>query len=159
MALPDVAQAKLLADIFERMLRERAPASVAILGCAGGNGFDRIDPRVTTQVVGLDINPAYVAAARERFQQRLPGLELIVADFHQDEVRIAPVDLVFVALLFGGAVDGILAEFVCVPEHAAVRSPAHLTPTEAATLPIAGVTAWHALFALGQLQAGQTVVT
>lgn len=63
-----------------------------------------------------------------------------------------------VARRLGGTVDGILAEFVCVPEHAAVRSPAHLTPTEAATLPIAGVTAWHALFALGQLQSGQTVV-
>ena len=63
-----------------------------------------------------------------------------------------------VARRLGGTVDGILAEFVCVPEHAAVRSPAHLAPTEAATLPIAGVTAWHALFALGQLQAGQTVV-
>ncbi len=63
-----------------------------------------------------------------------------------------------VARRLGGTVDGILAEFVCVPEHAAVRAPAHLTPAEAATLPIAGVTAWHALFALGQLQAGQTVV-
>jgi NADPH:quinone reductase-like Zn-dependent oxidoreductase len=63
-----------------------------------------------------------------------------------------------VARRLGGTVDGVLAEFVCVPEHAAVRSPAHLAPIEAATLPIAGVTAWHALFALGQLQAGQTVV-
>lgn len=63
-----------------------------------------------------------------------------------------------VARRLGGTVDGILAEFVCVPEHAAVRAPAHLSPSEAATLPIAGVTAWHTLFELDQLQAGQTVV-
>ena len=101
MALPEVAQATLLGDIFERILpQEHVSASVAILGCAGGNGFDRIDPQVTMRVIGIDINPAYVATARERFQRRLPGLELIVADSQQDEVSIAPVDLVFAALVF-----------------------------------------------------------
>ncbi len=100
MALPEVAQAALLADIFEQALREHAPPSVAILGCAGGNGFDRIDSQVTNRVVGIDINPAYVQTARERFERQLPRLELIVADLKQDEVKIAPVDLVFAALLF-----------------------------------------------------------
>ncbi len=83
MALPEVAQATLLADVFEKALRKHAPASVSILGCAGGNGFDRIDPQVTTRVVGIDINPAYIAIARDRFQRRLLGLELIVADLQQ----------------------------------------------------------------------------
>ena len=41
-----------------------------------------------------------VATARERFRRRLPGMELIVADLQQDDVSIAPVDLVFAALLF-----------------------------------------------------------
>jgi NADPH:quinone reductase-like Zn-dependent oxidoreductase len=63
-----------------------------------------------------------------------------------------------VARRLGGTVDGVLAEYVCIPEHAAVRIPEHLTAIEAATLPIAGVTAWHALFVLGRLQPGQTVV-
>jgi SAM-dependent methyltransferase len=88
MALPKVAQATLLGEFFERILRERAPASVAILGCAGGNGFDRIDLQVTTRVIGIDINPAYVATARERFERRLPGLDLIVADLQQDDVML-----------------------------------------------------------------------
>jgi NADPH:quinone reductase-like Zn-dependent oxidoreductase len=38
-----------------------------------------------------------------------------------------------------------------------VRAPAHLDAVEAATLPIAGVTAWQALFANGELSYGQTV--
>ncbi len=100
MALPEVAQAELLADIFERMLRERAPASVAILGCAGGNGLDRIDPAVIKRISGIDINPDYIAAARERFQRQLPGLELITADLQTDDLQVEPVDLVFAALLF-----------------------------------------------------------
>lgn len=58
----------------------------------------------------------------------------------------------------GGPLDGVLAEYVRVAEHAAVRAPSHLTDVEAATLPIAGVTAWHALFVAGGVHPGDTVV-
>ena len=51
-----------------------------------------------------------------------------------------------------------LGEYACVPEGAAVAAPGHLTDEEAATLPIAGVTAWHALFTAGSVGPGQTVV-
>jgi NADPH:quinone reductase-like Zn-dependent oxidoreductase len=59
----------------------------------------------------------------------------------------------------GGAVDGVLAEQIVLPAHALVRTPEHLSDIEAATLPCAGVTAWHALFE-GQdpLRPGQTVL-
>ncbi|MCB9734956.1 MAG: NAD(P)-dependent alcohol dehydrogenase [Deltaproteobacteria bacterium] len=46
----------------------------------------------------------------------------------------------------GGAIDGVLAEYVAVDARALVRIPAHLSFEEAATLPCAGVTAWRALF-------------
>jgi len=39
MALPQVGQAQLLADLFAAELRERSPSSVAVLGCAGGKRF------------------------------------------------------------------------------------------------------------------------
>ncbi len=58
----------------------------------------------------------------------------------------------------GGSVDGVLAEYVCAPEHGVVNIPSHLSAIEGATLPIAGVTAWHALFVQGNLQPGETVV-
>lgn len=57
----------------------------------------------------------------------------------------------------GGAIDGVLAERVCLPEHAWVKTPSSLTDIEAATLPCAAVTAWHA-FELGSLAMGQTVL-
>lgn len=57
----------------------------------------------------------------------------------------------------GGPADGVMRELMCVDEQALVRAPAHLTAAEAATLPIAGVTAWQALFADGRAVAGQTV--
>jgi NADPH:quinone reductase-like Zn-dependent oxidoreductase len=57
----------------------------------------------------------------------------------------------------GGPVDGVLRELMCIDEVAAVRAPEHLSPREAATLPIAGVTAWEALFVAGGLTRDRTV--
>ncbi len=99
MALPEVAQAVLLGDVFAEMLEGHAPRSVAVLGCAGGNGFDRISPDVTKRVVGIDINPAYIGACGARFEGRIPGIELLVGDIEKDDFGFAPVDLVFAAFV------------------------------------------------------------
>ncbi|MFT5172328.1 MAG: NADPH:quinone reductase-like Zn-dependent oxidoreductase [Gammaproteobacteria bacterium] len=64
----------------------------------------------------------------------------------------------FVARRLGGPQDGVLAEYVCVPEHAAVRAPRHMNAVEAATLPIAALTAWQALFVKGRVTPGDVVV-
>lgn len=58
----------------------------------------------------------------------------------------------------GGAVDGMLAEYVLLHEDGLVHVPAHLSDEEAAALPCAAVTAWHALVAKGHLRAGDTVL-
>jgi NADPH:quinone reductase-like Zn-dependent oxidoreductase len=58
----------------------------------------------------------------------------------------------------GGEVGGMLAEEVVLPEEALVSIPEHLSFEEAATLPCAGVTAWHALLA-GGVKPGDTVLT
>jgi len=58
----------------------------------------------------------------------------------------------------GGGQDGMLAEEVVLPEAAWVRMPARLSFEAAATLPCAGVTAYHALFEAAQLRAGDVVL-
>jgi NADPH:quinone reductase-like Zn-dependent oxidoreductase len=60
--------------------------------------------------------------------------------------------------LGGTRTDGVLAEYVAFDERAIVRVPAHLTDVEAATLPLAGVTAWHAIVERGRVAAGDTVL-
>ena len=50
----------------------------------------------------------------------------------------------------GGALDGVLAEEVVLAERGLVHVPAHLSFEEAATLPCAAVTAWHALIEKGR---------
>jgi NADPH:quinone reductase-like Zn-dependent oxidoreductase len=58
----------------------------------------------------------------------------------------------------GGAVDGVLSEFISVRAAALLPMPEHLSFEEAATLPCAAVTAWNGLFVSGNLQPGQTLL-
>jgi NADPH:quinone reductase-like Zn-dependent oxidoreductase len=59
----------------------------------------------------------------------------------------------------GGGGPGMLAEYVVLHEDGVVRVPEHLSDEEAATLPCAAVTAWHALVVAGRVKAGDTVLT
>jgi NADPH:quinone reductase-like Zn-dependent oxidoreductase len=59
----------------------------------------------------------------------------------------------------GGGNDGVLAEYAVFHEDAVTPAPSHLSDPEAATLPCAGVTAWHALMIAGKLTPGDVVLT
>ncbi len=54
---------------------------------------------------------------------------------------------------------GVAAELIVVPQDPLVPIPAHLSLAEAATLPIAALTAWSALVTEGKLARGQTMLT
>lgn len=58
----------------------------------------------------------------------------------------------------GGAVDGMLVEEKVLPAEGVVAIPPHLSFEEAATLPCAALTAWHALIPSGGLGPGETVL-
>ncbi len=62
------------------------------------------------------------------------------------------------ASAMGGAIDGMLAEQVCLNAEGLTPIPEHLTFEQAATLPCAAVTAWNALFVSGKLKPGDTVL-
>ena len=100
MALAAISQAEMLAGQFETALAAYAPRSVAVIGCAGGNGFERVLATRTVRLVGIDINPDYLAEASRRFAGRIPGLELYNADIQQPLPPIEPVDLVYAGLVF-----------------------------------------------------------
>jgi len=61
--------------------------------------------------------------------------------------------------LGGGDLDGTLREYGAFHEDGLVAIPAHLSFEEAATLPCAAVTAWHALVQVGRIKAGDTILT
>jgi len=60
--------------------------------------------------------------------------------------------------LGGGGTDGVLAEYAVLEAKSLVRVPDYMSLEEAATLPCAGVTAWHALFERGNIKPGDTVL-
>jgi NADPH:quinone reductase-like Zn-dependent oxidoreductase len=58
----------------------------------------------------------------------------------------------------GGSLDGMLAEEVVLSEHAWVKIPSYFSFEQAATLPCAGVTAWHALYEAAELKPGNQLL-
>ncbi|MGC1780087.1 MAG: NAD(P)-dependent alcohol dehydrogenase [Xanthobacteraceae bacterium] len=62
------------------------------------------------------------------------------------------------ASALGGGIDGMLAEYAVLEEDGVVKIPAHLSLEEGATLPCAGVTAWHAMMEHAKLKAGDTIL-
>lgn len=114
MGLPAIGQAALLAAAFQRAVAEARPRSVALLGCAGGNGLDALCGAGLERVVCVDVNPDYLAVLHARYATRLANLEC-----HAGEMETfrspAPVDLVF---------GGLVLEYTRLPE--AVASVADL---------------------------------
>ena len=58
----------------------------------------------------------------------------------------------------GGAINGLMSEYVLLSENGVVSLPDYLSYEEGASLPCAAVTAWNGLVEQGHLCAGQTVL-
>ncbi len=110
MAHPAVKQSQFLSEVFRDALRKYMPETIAILGCATGNGFEHIDPCVNKRVVAVDINPRYLDILQDRFQSLIPGLECICADVVTCELEAELYDLVHCALIFEYLEPGSLIE-------------------------------------------------
>jgi len=69
-----------------------------------------------------------------------------------------PISAAAMASALGGALPGVLAEYVVLDADGVIAMPAHLTFAEAATLPCAALTAWHALTLPRPVSPGETVL-
>jgi len=58
----------------------------------------------------------------------------------------------------GGPIDGTMTELMCLSEQGVVKVPAHLSDTQAASLPCAALTAWSALTSAGGCRPGDRVL-
>lgn len=111
---------------------------------------------VKPNVVAVSDGAGEVIAVGEGVDRLKPGDRVIASIFPQ--WLDGPFRLDVIAQL-GGSLDGMLSEYVCLPQHALVPIPNHLDWEEAATLPCAALTAWHALTAAGSDLTRQTVLT
>ncbi len=114
------------------------------------------DPNVSKPRVLCSDGAGDVLAVGSAVTSLKPG-DRVVAGFFRDWVDGALTHQASSTAL-GGALDGILTTHTVLPEHALVKVPAEMTFEEAATLPCAGVTAWHALVSLANTGKDDTVL-
>jgi NADPH:quinone reductase-like Zn-dependent oxidoreductase len=86
-----------------------------------------------------------------------PG-DTVAAIFMQDWLEGKAPDDAQSNSALGGAIDGMMAEKVCLKADGLVRIPESLSFVEGAALPCAAVTAWNALFRSGGLKPGESVL-
>jgi len=68
MADPSVGQLDQLREITRQQVLAYSPRRIAVLGVAGGNGLDAIDPEEVEAVYGYDVNPAYLQTCLARYR-------------------------------------------------------------------------------------------
>ncbi len=86
----------------------------------------------------------------------IPGHEFsgVVEQIGSDVEAWAPGDAVF----GGNEMGGAYAEYLAVKPAAIARKPSNLSFEEAASVPVAGQTAWQGIFTHGHLEKGQTIL-
>jgi NADPH:quinone reductase-like Zn-dependent oxidoreductase len=136
---------------------------------------------VRMSAVSLNYRDVMVATGHDRWRPpvgRVPCSDGvgIVEQVGTDVIRFAVGDVVMTTILpnwisgpltnekrqegLGGpAADGILSEYVLLAADGLVKVPSYLGSVEAATLPTAGLTAWHALTRAGALRPDATILT
>ena len=100
MSLPSIAQSQYLSNHFEKMLNLYNPKSVALLGCAGGNGLEVVKAKNIEKIICVDINPVYLHQAKNRYSTYFNNIEFICCDIASNDVSISEVELVYAGLLF-----------------------------------------------------------
>lgn len=114
------------------------------------------NPKIPVPYVPLSDGAGEVAALGPGVTSYKTG-DRVAAAFMPGWVSGAP-DEAKARSSLGGGGTGMLAETVIIPAEGLVSIPDHLTYEEAATLPCAAVTAWHAVVTEGQVKAGDTVL-
>jgi NADPH:quinone reductase-like Zn-dependent oxidoreductase len=86
----------------------------------------------------------------------IPGHEFsgVVEQIGSDVAAWAPGDAVF----GGNETGGAYAEYLAVKPDVIAKKPSNLSFEEAASVPVAGQTAWQGLFTHGHLEKGQTIL-
>jgi SAM-dependent methyltransferase len=96
----NVAQQQFLATTFKASLEKYESRSLALLGCATGNGLEYATYNAVRRVTAIDINPEYLEILRQRYEEYVPGLEIINADLETYMMEDQAYSLILAGLIF-----------------------------------------------------------
>ena len=116
----------------------------------------RYNPRQPLPLIPCSDGVGTVEAVGEGVNRCRKG-DRVAALFSQGWIAGRPQRSV-VRKTLGGPLDGTLCEWIVLDQEGVSPVPESWSAVEAATLPCAGLTAWSALFTLGNLQPGETVL-
>ncbi|HEX3509910.1 MAG TPA: NADP-dependent oxidoreductase [Solirubrobacteraceae bacterium] len=114
------------------------------------------DGEVLIRIHAASVNPIEWKQRRGLAQRQLPAI--LGSDISGVVERTRTPAFAEGAEVFGFAASGAYAELATSSAAAIAAKPANISDEQAASIPVAGMTAWQALFDKGDLQRGQTVV-
>ena len=99
MSLASVRQLQALNRAMRQQLTQYPVTGAVILGVAGGNGLEHIDPAKYDRVCGVDVNPAYLAETEKRYAGMKGTLECLCLDITAEAERLPRAGLLIANLL------------------------------------------------------------
>jgi len=99
MKLDSVMQLQAMNDVMKAQLSCYPAQTVMILGVAGGNGLEHVNPDKIKRVYGVDINKAYLAECSRRHPALDGVLECVCADLTDGCTQLPNADLVLANLV------------------------------------------------------------
>ena len=99
MRLDSVRQLQTLNRMMREQFRASPAESIMILGIAGGNGLEHIDPTAFDAIYAVDVNPDYLRETENRFPGLRKILRCICADLTAEITALPHADLVIADLL------------------------------------------------------------
>jgi len=100
MGSPHIAQLQFLGRTFHEALRKHKSDTIALLGCATGNGLEYINSIVTQKITVIDLNPEYLEILRQRYQASVKGLQIVQTDLETCMLEDSAYSLIFSGLVF-----------------------------------------------------------
>jgi len=108
-----VGQLQLLNSLTKKYLDKLNPKTAMFLGIAGGNGLEHINNKVTKEVIGIDINQAYLNQTAQRFKNQIPKLNLFKIDISSIKAKqITQSDFIWAALILEYVYTETCFEFI-----------------------------------------------
>lgn len=98
MSLDTVRQLQALNELMEKQFSVHPAKEAMILGVAGGNGLEHVNPEIYEKVYGIDINEKYLETVRERYPELDGILELITIDVISESEKLPEAELVIANL-------------------------------------------------------------